>query len=423
MPTKVINFGCRLNSFEAEIIKQKSKEAGLDQCNQEVIIFNSCAVTKEALRQTKQSIRKTARENKNAKIIVTGCGAQTNSLDFSSMSEVDFVIGNNDKLETSTYANIKNNFNLEKYEKVIVNDIMSIKENIPHMIDAVAHNARSYVQVQNGCDHNCTFCVIPFGRGRSRSVPIGAIIDQISRLLDKGLYEIVLTGVDLTSYGADLPGRPCLATLIKDIFTFVPNLKRLRLSSIDSIEVNNELFELLAYEKRIMPHLHLSLQSGNNLILKRMKRRHSREDAILFCTKLLKERPKMVFGADLIAGFPTETDEMFEATKDLINDCNLTFLHVFPFSAHEIVPASRMPQVEKNIIKKRASILRQKGQEALLKHLKTKVDSVEEILVESTKLGRTGDYCTVRLNHNKKYIPGSIITCKIKTYNDNYLII
>lgn len=423
MSTKVINFGCRLNSFETEIIKQKAKEAGLDQCGQEVIIFNSCAVTREALRQTRQSIRKAARENKNAKIIVTGCGAQTNTTDFSTMSEVDYVIGNSNKLETSTYTNIKNSFNLNNYEKVIVDDIMSIKENAPHMVDAIAQNARSYVQVQNGCNHNCTFCIIPFGRGKSRSVPIGAVIDQISRLFDKGLFEIVLTGVDLTSYGDDLPGKPCLATLIKDILTFVPNLKRLRLSSIDSIEVNNELFDLLAHEKRIMPHLHLSLQSGNNLILKRMKRRHSREDAILFCTKLLKKRPEMVFGADLIAGFPTETDEMFESTKNLINECNLTFLHVFPFSAHKIVPASRMPQVEKNIIKKRASILRQKGQEALLKHLKSKVGSIEEILVESTKLGRTADYCTVKLNDDKKYIPGSIITYKIKNYNDNFLII
>lgn len=422
MSTKIINFGCRLNSFETEIIKQKTKESGLDKCEQDVIIFNSCAVTKEALRQTRQAIRKATRDNKKAKIVVTGCGAQTNSSDFAAMEEVDFVIGNAEKLEVQTYFNIKNNFNLDFYEKVVVNDIMAIKEHVPHMVEAISERARSYVQVQNGCDHNCTFCIIPFGRGRSRSVPIGAVIDQITILCDQGLQEVVLTGVDLTSYGADLPGKPNLGVLIQNILDFVPQLKRLRLSSIDSIEIDNELFELLAYEKRIMPHLHLSLQSGDNLILKRMKRRHSREESIEFCNKLLKIRSDMVFGADLIAGFPTETETMFESTKNLIDECHLTFLHIFPFSAHEIVPASRMPQIPKNIIKQRAAILRQKGNEALYKHLKKKIGSHEEILIETDKIGRTPDYCVVKLDNNK-YITGSVVNKTIKATDDNFLII
>lgn len=423
MTTKIINFGCRLNSFETEIIKQKAKEAGLDNCEEEIIIFNSCAVTKEALRQTRQSIRKAARTNEKAKIIVTGCGAQTNTNDFSKMKEVDFVIGNADKLETETYNNIKHSFNLDNYEKVLVNDIMSIKEHVPHMVDAISQKARSYVQIQNGCDHNCTFCIIPFGRGRSRSVPMGMIVEQIRVLCDAGVQEIVLTGVDLTSYGADLPGSPSLGTLLTNILELVPQLKRLRLSSIDSIEVDHVLFNLFAYENKIMPYLHLSLQSGANLILKRMKRRHNREQAIEFCNKLLKIRPEMVFGADLIAGFPTETEEMFESTKNLIDECKLTFLHIFPFSAHEVVPASRMPQVEKNIIKERAAILRKKGELILANHLKSKINSKQEILIETDNLGRTPDYCSVKLIANKKYNVGSVITRTIKNANDKFLII
>lgn len=423
MSTKIINFGCRLNNVEANIIKQQAHDAGLDNCEQEFIIFNSCAVTQEALRQARQSIRKAARENKTAKIIVTGCGAQTNALDFKNMAEVDFVIGNIEKLNLDTYITIKNSFGLEHYEKLLVNDIMSIKENAPHMIDSIAEKARHYVQVQNGCNHNCTFCIIPFGRGRSRSVPIGSVVKQIEYLCANDVHEIVLTGVDLTSYGADLPGAPNLADLIKDILHFVPKLQRLRLSSIDSIEVDDALFELLAYEKRIMPHLHLSLQSGDNIILKRMKRRHSRDDAIKFCTNMLKIRPKMVFGADLIAGFPTETEHMFESTKNLIQECNLTFLHIFPFSAHKIVPASRMPQLNKQIIKQRAAILRAEGAKALAKHLKSKIGQPEEILIENHEIGRTMDYCMVKLSTAEKLTPGSIITRSIKNYHKNFLII
>lgn len=417
MSVKIVNFGCRLNSSEANVIEKQANDAGLDALQQEVVIFNSCAVTKEALRQTKQAIRKQVRENKNVKIIVTGCGAQTDPKAFSDMAEVDFVIGNMEKLDIATYERIKLGFGIDQYEKVLVNDIMSIKQNTPHMVDAIAERARSYVQIQNGCDHNCTFCIIPYGRGRSRSVPIGAVIQQINVLCETGCKEIVLTGVDLTSYGADLPSKPTLATLVRDILEFSPKLQRLRISSIDSIEVDNQLFELLATEKRIMPHLHLSLQSGSNMILKRMKRRHLREDAIRFCTELQQLRPEVTFGADLIAGFPTETDEMFNDTVKLIDECNLTFLHIFPFSAHDKVPASRMPQVKGNIIKQRAAILRQMGAEKLAKHLDKKIGKTEQLLVETTTTARADDYSFVLLNDGENYTPGSIIYKKIVSHD------
>lgn len=421
MTTEIVNFGCRLNSYEAEIIRQKASLAGLDE--HEVIIFNSCAVTKEALRQAKQSIRRAARNNSRAKIIVTGCGAQTNAELFNAMPEVDFVLGNAEKLEESSYKAILSDFGLEKYEKIRVNDIMEVKENAPHLIDSVEGKARAFVQIQNGCDHRCTFCIIPFGRGPSRSVPIGAIVRQIEKLCEAGYKEIVLTGVDLTSYGADLPIASDLGRLIKNILQLVPQLSRLRLSSIDSIEVTGELFELLAFETRVMPHLHLSLQAGDNLILKRMKRRHLREDAIDFCNRLKEKRQEMVFGADLIAGFPTESDEMFANSLALVQECQLTYLHVFPFSAHEKVPASKMPQIAKPTIKSRAAVLRQAGHQALQRHLTSKIGREERILVESDTKGRCEDYSLVNLSLADPFIPGSIVEKTIVGHDGTALII
>lgn len=421
MTTEIVNFGCRLNNYEAEIIRQKASLAGLDE--HEVIIFNSCAVTKEALRQAKQSIRRAARNNSRAKIIVTGCGAQTNAELFNAMPEVDFVLGNAEKLEESSYKAILSDFGLEKYEKIRVNDIMEVKENAPHLIDSVEGKARAFVQIQNGCDHRCTFCIIPFGRGPSRSVPIGAIVRQIEKLCEAGYKEIVLTGVDLTSYGADLPIASDLGRLIKNILQLVPQLPRLRLSSIDSIEVTGELFELLAFETRVMPHLHLSLQAGDNLILKRMKRRHLREDAIDFCNRLKEKRQEMVFGADLIAGFPTESDEMFANSLALVQECQLTYLHVFPFSAHEKVPASKMPQIAKPTIKARAAVLRQAGHQALQRHLTSKIGRLERILVESDTKGRCEDYSLVILSLAAPFIPGSIVEKTIVGHDGTALII
>lgn len=421
MPTEIINFGCRLNSFETEIIRQKAAQAGLDE--HEVIIFNSCAVTKEALRQAKQSIRKAARANSKAKIIVTGCGAQTNAELFSSMPEVDFVLGNAEKLEESSYRAIAADFGLNKYEKIRVNDIMEVQQNAPHLIDSVEGKARAFVQIQNGCDHRCTFCIIPFGRGPSRSVPIGAVVQQIEKLCEAGYKEIVLTGVDLTSYGADLPIKSDLGLLIKNILQLVPQLPRLRLSSIDSIEVSGELFELLAFENRIMPHLHLSLQSGDNLILKRMKRRHLREHAIDFCNRLREKRKEIVFGADLIAGFPTENEAMFTNSLALIEECGLTYLHVFPFSAHEQVPASKMPQVAKAVIKARAAKLREAGEIAMQNHLNKKIGQQERILIESHSKGRTEDYSLVKLPQTETFIAGEIIQQTIIGHDNKALII
>ncbi|MDN5248641.1 tRNA (N(6)-L-threonylcarbamoyladenosine(37)-C(2))-methylthiotransferase MtaB [Bartonella sp. TP] len=421
MATEIVNFGCRLNSYEAEIIRQKASQAGLDE--HEVIIFNSCAVTKEALRQAKQSIRKAARNNSKAKIIVTGCGAQTNPELFSTMPEVSFVLGNAEKLEVASYNAIAADFGLQKYEKIRVNDIMEVQEHAPHLIDSVEGKARAFVQIQNGCDHRCTFCIIPFGRGPSRSVPIGAVVRQIEQLCTAGYKEIVLTGVDLTSYGADLPIKSDLGILIQNILQLVPQLPRLRLSSIDSIEVNDLLFELLAFEPRLMPHLHLSLQAGDNLILKRMKRRHLREDAIAFCTKLKEKRPEIIFGADLIAGFPTETEEMFNNSLALIKECGLTYLHIFPFSAHEQVPASKMPQIAKAKIKARAAKLRAAGEQALQLHLASKVGKIENILVESNQKGRGEDYSPVKLPAELNYIPGSIVQKTIIAHDKSSLLI
>ena len=382
--------GCRLNAYESEAMKELAAAAGL----QNAVIVNTCAVTAEAVRKAKQEIRRLSRENPGAPIIVTGCAAQTEPETFAAMPEVARVIGNHEKMQADTWAGIAAPDLIGITEKVQVDDIMSVRETAGHLIDGFGRH-RAYVQVQNGCDHRCTFCIIPFGRGNSRSVPAGVVVDQIRRLRDKGFNEVVLTGVDLTSWGADLPGLPRLGDLVLRILRLVPDLPRLRISSIDSIEADDALMQAVATEPRLMPHLHLSLQSGDNMILKRMKRRHAREDSIAFCHEARRLRPDMVFGADLIAGFPTETEAMFANTLQLVQDCDLTFLHVFPFSPRKGTPAARMPQVHGPDIKSRAARLRATGDAALSRHLAAQVGQTHDILIETPRLGRTPQFTEV----------------------------
>ncbi|RCL02458.1 MAG: threonylcarbamoyladenosine tRNA methylthiotransferase [Candidatus Tokpelaia sp. JSC161] len=417
MATEIVTFGCRLNSSETEIIRQKSEKAGLHALPGESIIFNTCAVTAEAVRKAKQAIRKARRQNQKARIIVTGCAAQTAFQDFSSMHEVDLVLGNEEKLHTSSYRYFPD-FGIRHMEKVHVNDIMQVRQNAPHMVDLMEGKTRAFVQVQNGCDHRCTFCIIPYGRGPSRSVPPGAVVEQIKKLTQNGYKEVVLTGVDLTSYGPDLPGKISLGKLVASILRNVPDLPRLRLSSLDSMEIDEELFDLLSYQKRLMPYLHLSLQSGDNIILKRMKRRHQRGDIVHFCQNLRSKRPNIVFGADLIAGFPTESDSMFEKTRTLIHECHLTQLHIFPFSPRLGTPAARMPQIKREIIKERASVLRNEGKKAYLKHLETLRSTYQNILIEKDGIGRCEDYTLVKIN---KARTGTIIRSKILSHDGEKL--
>lgn len=388
-PPKVVTFGCRLNAYESEVIRGHARRAKLDN----TIIINTCAVTQEATRQARQAIRRTRREQPDARIVVTGCAAQIDPQSFADMAEVDYVLGNQEKMRAQNYADI----GLGLTEPVRVNDIMSIKQTAAHMIDGLEGRVRAFVQIQNGCDHRCTFCIIPYGRGNSRSVPAGALVEQVRRLVRNGCPEIVLTGVDLTAYGRDLPGDMTLGLLVDKILRLVPALARLRLSSIDAVEVDELLFHLITQDDRVMPHLHLSLQSGDNLILKRMKRRHSRDDAIDFCTRLRHARPEIALGADLIVGFPTETDEMFANTLSLVDACGLTWLHVFPFSARDGTPAADMPPVPGALIKQRAARLRQKGQVSLQAHLQTYVNCAARALMESPDRGRLDDYSPVRL--------------------------
>lgn len=414
MSIDVVTFGCRLNAYESEVMKREAEAAGL----KDAVLINTCAVTNEAVRQARQSIRKARRENPEAKIIVTGCAAQTESATFADMNEVDLVLGNTEKLERASYGRVAQ-FGIEETEKVRVNDIMSVRETAGHLIDGLEGRARAFVQVQNGCDHRCTFCIIPYGRGNSRSVPMGVVIDQIKRLVDNGYGEIVLTGVDITSYGSDLPGTPTLGSLTAKILKLVPDLKRLRLSSIDSIEADDALMEVIATDQRLMSHFHLSLQAGDNMILKRMKRRHLREDTIKFCEDVRKMRPDVVFGADIIAGFPTETEEMFENTLRIVDECGLTYLHVFPFSPRPGTPAARMPQMDRSIIKERAARLRAKGEEAVLQHLKSELGKEREVLVEKEGLGRTELFTEVELDANT---PGSLVKARIKGHTHRHLI-
>jgi threonylcarbamoyladenosine tRNA methylthiotransferase MtaB len=378
---EIVTFGCRLNAYESEAIRARAAEAGLT----DAVIVNTCAVTGEAVRQSRQAIRKARREHPEAQIIVTGCAAQTEPDTYSAMPEVDRVIGNQEKLQSASYAR---DF-LQAAPRVVVNDIMAVKETAPQFVDSFEDHTRAVLQVQNGCDHRCTFCIIPYGRGNSRSVGSGAVVEEARRLVAAGYNEIVLSGVDLTAYGADLPGRPSLGTLVGRILKHVPELKRLRLSSIDSIEADESLFRLIAEEERLMPHFHLSAQSGDNLILKRMKRRHTREDTIGFCDIIRRMRPHAAFGADLIAGFPTEDDAMFENTLALVDEAGLSYLHVFPFSPRKGTPAARMPQLPATVIKDRARRLREKGEKALAARLLSLVDSEQTLLVEKPGRGRT----------------------------------
>jgi threonylcarbamoyladenosine tRNA methylthiotransferase MtaB len=394
MSIEVITFGCRLNAFESEVIAREAANAGLDQ----TIVINSCAVTNEAVAQARQSIRRLKRERPEARIVVTGCAAQTQSAMFAEMAEVDRVIGNDDKMRGDAWRAARSAFDLDASEKVSVSDIMAVKEMAPHLVDGFQRGLpRVFVQVQNGCDHRCTFCIIPYGRGNSRSVPMRAVVEQVRALTDRGHAEIVLTGVDLTSYGADLPGAPKLGRLVKNILRHVPELKRLRISSIDSIEADTDLLDAIADDERLMPHLHLSLQAGDDLILKRMKRRHSRQDAVEFCAQVRRLRPDIAFGADIIAGFPTETDEMFARSLDLVEECGLSFLHVFPYSPRPGTPAARMPQVAGGEIKERAKRLRAVGEVALRKRLASEVGAVRGVLIESATSGRTEHFVPVTI--------------------------
>jgi threonylcarbamoyladenosine tRNA methylthiotransferase MtaB len=404
----VITLGCRLNSYESEVIRAKAAEAGLTNA----VIINTCAVTSEAVRQARQSIRRARKENPTARVIVTGCAAQTDPDAFARMPEVDQVLGNADKLEAKTYHLDASS------ERIQVNDIMSVRETASHLIAGFEGRARAFVQVQNGCDHRCTFCIIPYGRGPSRSVPAGVVVSDIRRLVEQGVREVVLTGVDITDYGADLPGTPKLGRLVEQILTLVPDLPRLRLSSLDVAECDERLIDLVTSEQRLMPHLHLSLQAGHDMILKRMKRRHSTAQAVAFCDRLRTLRPDIVFGADLIAGFPTETDEMFESTLQHAADCGLTYLHVFPFSARERTPAARMPQLPGNIIKERAARLRNAGADAFARHLASLTGHDVDLLVEQDLIARSPTYAPVKLGAARP--SGSLLRARIVSADSQF---
>ena len=398
--------GCRLNAYETEAMKELAAAAGLKGA----VVVNTCAVTAEAVRKAKQEIRRLARENPGAAVIVTGCAAQTEPATFAAMPEVTRVIGNHEKMQAAVWQGLAAPDLIGVTEKVQVDDIMSVRETAGHLIDGFGRH-RAYVQVQNGCDHRCTFCIIPYGRGNSRSVPAGVVVEQIKRLVDKGFLEVVLTGVDLTSWGGDLPAAPRLGDLVMRILRLCPDLARLRISSIDSIEVDENLMLAIAREPRLMPHLHLSLQAGDDLILKRMKRRHLRDDAIRFCEEAVKLRPDMVFGADIIAGFPTETEEMFAQSLKLVQDCGLTFLHVFPFSPRKGTPAARMPQVKGPEVKARAARLRTAGDAALERHLAAQVGRTHRVLMESPRIGRTEQFAEVDFGADQP--EGRIVTTLI----------
>jgi threonylcarbamoyladenosine tRNA methylthiotransferase MtaB len=418
MTVDVVTFGCRLNTYESEVMKREAEAAGLGALENGAIIFNTCAVTGEAVRQAKQSIRKARRENPNARIIVTGCAAQTKPDDFVGMTEVDLVLGNEEKLKAHNYRALPD-FGVNQFEKARVNDIFSMRETASHMVDAIEGRARAFVQVQNGCDHRCTFCIIPYGRGNSRSVPMGGVVEQVKRLASNGYAEVVLSGVDMTSYGPDLPGSPRLGRLVKTILRQVPELKRLRLSSIDSIEVDDDLLDAIATESRLMPHLHLSLQSGDDMILKRMKRRHLRDQSIRFCEDVRRLRPGIVFGADIIAGFPTETDEMFENSVRIVEECGLTHLHVFPFSPREGTPAARMPQVRREVVKQRAARLRAAGEAAYRKHLAALAGTSQSILIEREGLGRTEGFTLAAIDAGQ---PGEIVAAAVTGHDGARLL-
>ena len=414
-PPVFSNHGCRLNAYETEAMRELAADAGVA----DAIIVNTCAVTAEAVRKAKQDIRKQRRANPDAQIIVTGCAAQIEPATFSDMPEVNVVLGNTEKMNPATWAGLAPDL-IGKTEPVQVNDIMSVTDTAGHLIDGFGTRSRAYVQVQNGCDHRCTFCIIPYGRGNSRSVPAGVVIDQIKRLVDKGYNEVVLTGVDLTSWGADLPATPKLGDLVMRILKLIPDLPRLRISSIDSIEVDENLMCAIATEPRLMPHLHLSLQHGDDMILKRMKRRHLRDDAIAFCEQASKLRPDMTYGADIIAGFPTETDAMFTNSLKLVADCNLTWLHVFPYSARVGTPAARMPAVNGTIIKTRAAKLRAAGDVRVQSHLAAQIGKTHNVLMENAHMGRTEQFTEVHFDTPQP--ESRIIRTKISGQSETQLL-
>lgn len=416
MSVEVVTFGCRLNSAESEVIRREAERAGF----RDTVVINTCAVTAEAVRQAKQTIRALRRARPQTKIVVTGCAAQTEPQTFVAMAEADRVLGNVEKLSAAAWSQARAAFDVAEAPKALVNDIMSVKETAAHLIEGFSGRTRAFVQVQNGCDHRCTFCIIPYGRGNSRSVPMGAVVADVRRLVANGYCEIVLTGVDITSYGAELPGAPKLGALVKQILKHVPELKRLRLSSIDSVEADSDLIDAFAAHERLMPHLHLSLQSGDDLILKRMKRRHARADAIAFCAALRALRPDMVFGADIIAGFPTETEEMFQRSLDLVEECGLTHLHVFPFSARPGTPAARMPQHAREIVKERARRLRGRGAMALRRHLDAEIGAQRRVLMESQERGRTEQFTPVKFA--APVVPGTILELKIAAHDGRQLL-
>jgi threonylcarbamoyladenosine tRNA methylthiotransferase MtaB len=410
--TQVITFGCRLNAYESQVMKEHADKAGVD----DAIIINTCAVTSEAERQARQSIRKARRDNPDKRIIVTGCSAQIDPDTYAEMGEVDQVIGNDLKMQESTWDQLD-----RQEQRVQVNDIMSVRETAEHLIEGFDGRARAFVQVQQGCDHRCTFCIIPYGRGNSRSVPIGAVVDQVRALVEQGYNEIVLTGVDITSYGPDLPGSPTLGQMVKRLLALVPELPRLRLSSLDPVEMDDDLWRLVAEEPRFMPHLHLSLQAGDDMVLKRMKRRHLRDDAIKMCRYARELRPDVAFGADIIAGFPTETEAMFDNTMAIVDECDLSFLHVFPYSPRPGTPAAKMPQVNGRIRKNRARLLREKGQVKIDELLNRNINKTLQVIVEQDNIGRTEQFAEVRIDSDHALAPGQLATVRTTGVKDGKL--
>ncbi|WP_319637346.1 tRNA (N(6)-L-threonylcarbamoyladenosine(37)-C(2))-methylthiotransferase MtaB [Pacificispira spongiicola] len=404
--TEIVTFGCRLNAFESEAIR----ELTADRARDDLIVVNTCAVTAEAERQARQTIRKLRRDHPDAEILVTGCAAQISPDAYAAMPEVTRVVGNREKLKAETYGG-------QSEERILVDDIMSVEETAGHLIAGFGERARAFVQVQNGCDHRCTFCIIPYGRGNSRSVPAGVVVEQIRTLVETGVKEVVLSGVDITSYGADLPGHPTLGQLTRRILKLVPDLPRLRISSIDCIEMDEDLMRAIAEEERLMPHLHLSLQAGDDMILKRMKRRHSRDDAVRLTDRLRDLRPGIVFGADLIAGFPTETDAMFDNTLQIVDDCGLTWLHVFPYSERPGTPAARIPnQVPKAERKARAKTLRDAGARAATAYLDSLQGHTATVLIEKDNMGHSEGFAPVRLDRDM--VEGTLVTTRLGPVRD-----
>ncbi len=410
---EILTFGCRLNAYESEVMRGHVRDAGLD----DLVIVNTCAVTAEAERQARQAIRRARRKRPEARIVVTGCAAQIDPARYAAMPEVDRVLGNAEKMTAGSWSEAAL---ASGCERVRVNDIMSVDETAGHLVEGFDGRARAFIQVQNGCDHRCTFCIIPYGRGRSRSVPIGEIVAQTRKLVEAGYAEVVLSGVDITSYGPDLPGRPTLGQMVRRLLAQVPELPRLRLSSLDPVEIDADLWRLIAEEPRLMPHLHLSLQAGDDMILKRMKRRHLRADAIALTERACDLRPGIVFGADLIAGFPTETEAMFDNTLRAVEECGLTFLHVFPYSERPGTPAARMPSIPVPVRKERAARLRAAGDRAVAAYLSGQVGTEAQVLMEQDRLGRTEHFAQVSFDRPQR--PGRLVRAALTAVAGDRLV-